>query len=63
VPLDQMTDAESALRAAAADIPVEVRKRLDTAEKLSDEDRQTIVEVARKALARFQPKPEPAKKP
>jgi F-type H+-transporting ATPase subunit alpha len=63
VPLDQMTDAESALRAAAADIPVEVRKRLDTAEKLSDEDRQTMVEIARKALARFQPKPEPAKKP
>jgi F-type H+-transporting ATPase subunit alpha len=63
VPLDQMTDAESALRAAAADIPAEVRGRLDTAEKLSDEDRQTIVEIARKALARFQPKPEPAKKP
>jgi F-type H+-transporting ATPase subunit alpha len=62
VPLDQMPEAESALR-AAADIPTEVRGRLDTAEKLSDEDRQTIVEIARKALARFQAKPEPAKKP
>ena len=58
VPLDQMTDAEHALREAAADIPAEVRERLDTAEKLSDEDRETIVEIARKALARFQPKPE-----
>ena len=46
VPLDQMTDAEHALREAAADIPAEVRERLDTAEKLSDEDRETIIEIA-----------------
>ena len=58
VPLDQMTDAEQALREAAANIPAEVRERLDTAEKLSDEDRETIIEIARKSLARFQPKPE-----
>ncbi len=63
VPLDQMKDAEHALRAAAVDIPAEVRKRLDTADKLSDEDRKTIVQIARKALARFQPKPEPESKP
>jgi hypothetical protein len=36
---------------------------LDTAAKLSPEDSQAIVAVARKALARFQPKPEPEKKP
>jgi F-type H+-transporting ATPase subunit alpha len=58
VPLDQMTDAEHALREAAADIPAEVRERLDTAEKLSDEDREAIIQIARKSLARFQPKPE-----
>ena len=63
VPLDQMTDAKSALCAAAADIPAELRKRLDTAEKLSAEDRQAIVAIAHKSLERFQPKPEPAKKP
>ena len=63
VPLDQMTDAEHALREAAADIPAEVRERLDTADKLSDEDRETIIEIARKSLARFQPKPEPESKP
>ena len=57
VPLDQMTDAEHALCEAAADIPAEVRERLDTADKLSDEDRKAIIEIARKALARFQPKP------
>ena len=59
VPLDRMTDAEHALREAAADIPAEVRERLDTAEKLSDEDRETIIQIARQSLARFQPKPEP----
>jgi len=35
-----------------------VAKRLETADKLSDADRNTIVELARNALARFQPKPE-----
>jgi F-type H+-transporting ATPase subunit alpha len=63
VPLDRMTDAEHALCEAAADIPPEVRGRLDTAAKLSDEDRKAIVDIASKALARFQPKPEPEKKP
>jgi F-type H+-transporting ATPase subunit alpha len=59
VPLDQTTDAEHSLREAAADIPAEVRERLDSADELSDEDRETIIEIARQALARFQPKPEP----
>jgi F-type H+-transporting ATPase subunit alpha len=63
VPLDQMTDAEHALREAAAEIPADVRERLDTAEQLSDEDRKSIIQIARTALARFQPKPEPEPKP
>jgi F-type H+-transporting ATPase subunit alpha len=63
VPLDRMTEAQHALRDAASDIPADVRGRLDTAEKLSGEDRQAITDIARKALARFQPKPEPEKKP
>ena len=58
VPLDQMTDAEHSLREATADIPAAVRERLDTAATLSDEDRETITQIARKSLARFQPKPE-----
>ena len=58
VPLDQMTEAEHCLSEVTADIPVDVRERLDTAEKLSDSDRETIVQIARKSLARFQPKPE-----
>ena len=57
VPLDRMTKAEHAVQEAAANIPAEVRERLDTAEKLSDEDRETIIQIARNSLARFQPKP------
>jgi F-type H+-transporting ATPase subunit alpha len=59
VPLDQMTAAEQAVQEAAAHIPAEVRARLGSADKLTDEDRKTIVEIARQALAPFQPKPEP----
>jgi F-type H+/Na+-transporting ATPase subunit alpha len=59
VPLDQMAVAGHALREAAATIPAEVRERLDTAEKLSAEDRETIVEIARQALEGFQHKPDP----
>ena len=58
VPLDQMTDAEHAVHEAAANIPAEVCARFETADNLSDEDRKTIIEIARQALARFQPKPE-----
>jgi len=57
VPLDQMADAERAVQEAAANIPAEVCARLDADAKLSDEDRQTIVDVAQKALASFLPKP------
>ncbi len=63
VPLDQMSDAVRALSDATPDVPAEVCARLDTATKLSFEDREAIVGVARKALARFQPKPQPEKKP
>jgi F-type H+-transporting ATPase subunit alpha len=63
VPLDRMTDAEQALREAADDVPAELRKRLETAEQLSVDDRETIIQIARKSLVRFQPKAEPESKP
>jgi len=63
VPLDQMNDAEHVLRKAAADFPAEVRERLNTADKLSKEDREMIIQIAQKSLSRFQPKPETARKP
>ena len=58
VPLDRMTDAEHAVHEAAASIPAEVCARFETADKLSDEDRKAVIEIARKALVPFQPKPE-----
>ena len=63
VPLDRMTDAEQAVIEAAADIPKELCERLDTADKLSDEDRQTIIHIAHKALEAFSPDPDSTSAP
>ena len=65
VPIDKVRDAEQALRKAAADIPAEVRERFSSNDKLSDDDRKAILQVAGKAIAPFQaaPAPEPKKKP
>ena len=41
---------------SGGDLPAAVRERLDTAEELSDEDRETIILIARQKLAAFQPK-------
>jgi F-type H+-transporting ATPase subunit alpha len=53
VPLDQMAAAEQAVREAAAEIPDEVRARFDGSDKLSDDDRASIVEIGRIALEDF----------
>ncbi len=62
VPLDKMTEAKAAVHEAAEKIPADVGQRFETADKLSDEDRKTITDIARRALAPFQPKPEPESK-
>ena len=59
VPLERMLEAEHAVREAAAQLPDEVHARFDTAAKLSDEDRDAIVQIARSALASFQPEAAP----
>jgi F-type H+-transporting ATPase subunit alpha len=56
VALDRMTAAEHAVQDAAAKFPAEICARFETAEKLSEEDRTVIIELARQALAPFQPK-------
>lgn len=53
LPLDQMIAAEHAVRAATADIPAEVRARFESAKKLSDDDRASILQNARNALENF----------
>jgi F-type H+-transporting ATPase subunit alpha len=62
VPIDKMKDAEHAVHEAAANIPAEACARFETASKLSDEDRKTIIEIARQALEKFQPKADPDQK-
>lgn len=59
VPLNRMSEAEQAVREAAVNLPDAVQARFDTAEKLSDADRTTIVQIARTALASFQPEVAP----
>lgn len=63
VPMGQMKDAETAVQKAASEIPADMCVRFETAEKLSDEDRKAIIEVARKALEHFQPKPDAKAEP
>jgi F-type H+-transporting ATPase subunit alpha len=63
VPLERMTEAEHAVREAAAGIPAEVSARFEAAAGLSEEDRKTILDIAEKALAPFQPKPPPKPEP
>jgi F-type H+-transporting ATPase subunit alpha len=58
VPVERMPDAERTVQAAAETIPAEVRARFEAADKLSDEDRKKIIEIARQSLAPFQTKPE-----
>jgi len=59
VPLEKMAEAGHAVREAASSIPAEISARFETAAKLSDEDKKAIIEIARQALAPFQPKPAP----
>lgn len=63
VPLDRMVDAEQAIREAMADIPSEVRARIETAANLSGEDREGVLRIACKALTGFQSAPEPEPEP
>jgi F-type H+-transporting ATPase subunit alpha len=63
VPLDRMEEAEASLRRAVADIPAEVREHLKADAELTDNDRKTILEIARKALEHFQPGAETEKEP
>jgi F-type H+-transporting ATPase subunit alpha len=54
VPLERMRDAELALRIAAAELPAEVIQRFTSADKLSDSDREAVLQIARETLAPFQ---------
>jgi F-type H+-transporting ATPase subunit alpha len=57
VPLDQMAGAEQSVREAGAAIPDEVRARLDGSAELDEEDRKMMLDIAGRALERFQSTP------
>jgi len=59
ISLDGMDVAEAAVLAAASRMPADLRKRFETAEKLSDEDRAAMIAIARQALAALAAKPTP----
>ncbi|TWT59694.1 alternate F1F0 ATPase, F1 subunit alpha [Rubinisphaera italica] len=59
VPLNQMTAAEQTVQDSAENIPEDICKRFETAQKLNDEDRKTIIEIARQSLAGFKSNPDP----
>jgi len=59
IPLDKVREAEAALCVGAAEISADVRERFSSADKLSDADRQAILDMAGKSLAPFQPKVKP----
>jgi F-type H+-transporting ATPase subunit alpha len=63
VALDRMVEAVHAVQEAAAALPAEVCARFESAARLSDEDRKAIVEIARRALAAFEPTPAASDKP
>jgi len=53
VPVELVAEAETALRLSMKDLPEDVRGRLESAEKLSKEDRESIVENSRRTLVAF----------
>ena len=58
VPLDRMRDAEKAVQDASKGIPREILARFETAEKLADEDRKSILKIAEQSLLPFRPNSE-----
>jgi F-type H+-transporting ATPase subunit alpha len=59
IPLDRMSEAQSAMKQAAGEIPKDVGGRFVTADKLGDADKKVVLDIAAKTLAQFQPKPQP----
>ena len=73
VPLERMPEAEAAVHLAADGMDEKIRGHLESAEKLGDDDKKSILDICRAAIAPFLPPqdpkpaaksdPTPAKKP
>lgn len=53
IPLNQMSDAEQVVREAAENIPDELRSRFEDPEKLSKEDRESLMVILQDTLKSF----------
>ncbi|NLC31898.1 MAG: F0F1 ATP synthase subunit alpha, partial [Clostridiales bacterium] len=53
LPFEKIQDAQQALRRAARQIPLTIREGFEADDELSDETRQTLLELAREALLPF----------
>jgi len=60
ITLDQMPEAEQAVRQSVADVPADIQAEFETAKALSDEDKVIIVHCASQALLPFAAKQTPA---
>lgn len=54
IPLGKMADAEQVVREAAANIPIDLIERFETAKKLDEDDRTAILDIASQVLIPFQ---------
>jgi F-type H+-transporting ATPase subunit alpha len=59
VPVEQMMKAERAVRDAATGISGDLKARFESDKSLNEEDRKTIIAIARQALEPFVPKATP----
>jgi F-type H+/Na+-transporting ATPase subunit alpha len=55
VPLEQMTDAEQAVRASTSQLSAEIFRLLTAADQLKQTDRDVILAIAKTSVAQFQP--------
>lgn len=62
IPLDQMAEAQQAVCKAVAEISTEICEHFETDALLSNEDRETIINLTRDSLSSFLPKQEAKKK-
>jgi F-type H+-transporting ATPase subunit alpha len=57
IPLDQMDEVKKALKKAVQVIPGEIRGRFSGKSELSNDDKNLIIQVIKKAIEEFEPKP------
>jgi F-type H+/Na+-transporting ATPase subunit alpha len=56
IPMEQMPAAAAALHTAVVQLPEGIGARFESTDKLNDDDRKTVTDLARAALDPFQPK-------